>query len=73
MSGKEWDVNVTGVVTRIEDKARVSVARGAYRMREVGRGEYELSREGSPTFRLSLREVSQYKDTKSLKITGTWP
>jgi hypothetical protein len=76
MLGEEWGVRIKGLVSRLDSnsKSHVAVPHGDYRMRELSTEEYELSREGGPTFRLSLREVAQYLGSEALEITkGTFP
>jgi len=71
---KIWKVRVVGSVTRMEGKARVAVPRGDYTMRELELERYELTRDGGPTFPLTIIEVATYSKTKDLKIVEpTWP
>ncbi len=51
----------------------MAVPKGTYAMAEKEFGQYELTREGGPTFTLSLVEVSTYSNEHQLKIQGPWP
>ena len=70
-----WTVEVVGIVSRLDGKARVAVPRGAYLMREIGFEEYELSRDGGPIFPLTLIEVVTYTRKRDLKVIQppSWP
>jgi hypothetical protein len=50
----------------------VAVPKGTYSMTEKD-GQYELNREGGPTFVLTLVEVSTYSNEHQLKIQEPWP
>jgi hypothetical protein len=70
-----WRMRVTGLVSReLDTGERVAVPTGDYTMREIDTEHYELTRDGGPTFTLSLKEVSRYLNTKDLKAEGgAWP
>jgi hypothetical protein len=60
---------VSGLVSREQGNARVSVPHGAYSMREIAPARYELSRPGGPTFELGLSEVIRYtRDGGEMRI-----
>jgi hypothetical protein len=61
-------VRVTGLVSRVEGRARVAVPLGDYDVSEIGIEDYELRRADYPTFILSAVEVGTYEHTGALRI-----
>jgi hypothetical protein len=72
--GRVWKVRVIGVVSRLEGTRRFPVPTGDYDMREVETESYQLSRDGGPTFILTVTEVGTYTNDNQMKvIEGSWP
>lgn len=68
MQGDKWQVHIKGHVTRLtENGMRVAAAKGEYTMTSLDLDTYELTREGVPTFSLTLKEVSHYINERALK------
>ena len=68
MTGKVWRVRIKRLVSRVDGKRRAAVPHGDYQMRELGVEEFEHSRRGCPTFRLSLREIATYLNATALEV-----
>jgi hypothetical protein len=73
MTARAWKVRVIGVVSMPEGNRRVPVATGDYKMTEAAGESYHLTRDGAPTFDLTVTEVETYRKDNKLKIEGEWP
>jgi hypothetical protein len=61
MADKTWTMAVKGIVSRMNERARrVPVPAGQYTVRELGAGDYEISGNGQPHFRLTAKELEGY-------------
>ena len=74
MIAKVWRVRIKRLVSRVDGKRRAAVPHGDDQMRELSVEEFELSRKGCPTFRLSLTEIATILNTRALEVPdGTFP
>jgi hypothetical protein len=73
---KTWAMSVRGLVSCVNERGRrVPVPPGQYTVHETGVGQYALSGNGQPDFKLSEKELGDYIRAGEIDVVsgGHWP
>jgi hypothetical protein len=76
MAGKRWTVRVKGIVVHEDARGRrVAAPPGQYEVSEGDAGEYHVSGNGHPEFKLTAKDATRYIRGGDIDIEsgGAWP
>jgi hypothetical protein len=73
MTTTTWKLRIKGLVSRPHNGGRVAVPLGTYTMREADDGDYLVTGNGQPDFKLTEIEVSTYLNERQIETVPAWP